>query len=153
MILLKTILKGDNISIFIINETNINKDNINGYVKELIIKLKRKYRRKISGLYNANIYINKNYGIIIDLIKEEDIDFFSDMVDLKIILHENEEMYLSFDDYFLLRQKKIFFLNNKYYININSLNRKELLKMYEFCNIIYGVQVKELENNFKLISS
>lgn len=153
MILLKTTLKGDNISIFIINETSINKDNINGYVKELIIKLKRKYRKKISGLYKANIYINKNYGIIIDLIKEEDIDFFSDMVDLKIILHENEEMYLSFDDYFLLKQKKIFFLNNKYYININSLNKKELLKMYEFCNIIYGDQVKELENNFKLISS
>lgn len=150
---MKTTLKGDNISIFIINETNINKDNINGYVKELIIKLKRKYRKKISGLYKANIYINKNYGIIIDLIKEEDIDFFSDMVDLKIILHENEEMYLSFDDYFLLKQKKIFFLNNKYYININSLNKKELLKMYEFCNIIYGGQVKELENNFKLISS
>lgn len=148
---MKIINKNNKISILIINKNSLNKETINEDIKQLIFKLKRTYKQEISGIYKAHIYINK-FGIIIDLIKEEDIDLFKDILDLKIILHEKEETFLTFEDYFLLKNKKVYFLNNKYYINIDELNYKEFLNICEFSNIIYGEELKTIKNYIKKIT-
>ena len=53
---MKVISRNDKISVFLMGENVLDKDNIMGQIKELIIKLKRKYNKTISGFYRVNIY-------------------------------------------------------------------------------------------------
>ena len=43
---MRVINKNDRISIFIIDKDSIDRDNINDYMKGLILKLKRKYEKR-----------------------------------------------------------------------------------------------------------
>ena len=130
---MKVISRNDKISVFLMGENVLDKDNIMGQIKELIIKLKRKYNKTISGFYRVNIYETK-ICTIIDLIQEEEIDFLKDIIDLKIVICENEDIYLGFEDYYLFK------------------NRKKYLKVCEFCNIVYGEELSKIKQNKKLIT-
>ena len=148
---MKVISRNDKISVFLMGENVLDKDNIMGQIKELIIKLKRKYNKTISGFYRVNIYETK-ICTIIDLIQEEEIDFLKDIIDLKIVICENEDIYLGFEDYYLFKNRKKYFLNNKYYVNLKEISKKEYLKVCEFCNIVYGEELSKIKQNKKLIT-
>ena len=144
---MKIVSSTDKITVYMYKIETI--DNINDYMKKLILKLKRKYHINICGFYKVNIYKNDKIGMIIDLLKEDDIDFFTDLVDLNIKVYENSDMYFEFNDYFLLEKKNICVINNCYYVDINSLSKKEILSMIEFCKIIYGEAVNKLSLGIK----
>ena len=133
---MKVIPKKDRITVYIITKENIN--DINEYIKKVILTLKRKYKIDIFGFYKINVYKNNKIGVLIDIIKEDDIDYFKDLLDLKIKVYENSKMYLKFNDYFLNEKKNIIIKNNNYYIDIDNLREKELIKMIEFCEILVG---------------
>jgi len=133
---MKVIPKKDRITVYIITKENIN--DINEYIKKVILTLKRKYKIDIFGFYKINVYKNNKIGVLIDIIKEDDIDYFKDLLDLKIKVYENSKMYLKFNDYFLNEKKNIIIKNNNYYIDIDNLREKELIKMIEFCEILEG---------------
>lgn len=104
-----------------------NKEELEKYFKELFIKLKEYYNIKISGYYNINVYIDRYYGVVLELEKEE-IDYYSyfnNQVDMHIITEDIDFLYL-IDDYFItdyLKNYTLFLYKNKYYIlpdkNIN----------------------------------
>ncbi len=141
---MKIVSSEDKITVFIYKKENI-KD-INEYMKKLILKLKRKYQIDIFGFYSVKVYKNKKIGMIIELIKEDDIDFFTDLVDLKIKVYENSDIFLKFNDYFLKEKKSFYTLDNNYYIDINKITNKEFLSMIEFCNIIYGENLLKIKD-------
>lgn len=148
---MRIVSNGDKLSVFIINRDRIDFDNINKYMKELILKLKRKYRRDISGFYQVDVYVKDKIGMIIDFEREEEIDFFRDLIDLKVTLHEDSDVYLRFDDYFLFDKKDIYFLDKNYYVNLDEISEKEFLFSLEFCKVIYGEELEEIRNSLKQV--
>lgn len=140
---MKFVSSDDTITIYIYKNEVI--DDINDYMKKLILRLKRKFHIDIFGFYQANIYKNNKIGMIIDLLKEDDIEFFTDLVDLKIKVYENSNMYLKFNDYFFSEKKKVYVINGNYYINIDEVSKKDFLSMIEFGSIIYGEELAKVK--------
>ena len=146
----------DNKIIIYLNKENIdfdifNKENLEKYIKELVLNIKKIYGYKISGSYNVNIYENKKIGLIIEFIKKESFDFFPDLIDLKLNIFYDSDVYLKLDDYFLIKKyKNIYYNNNNFYIDVTDLIKKDILILSEFGKYIYGKNLEKLKN--KLIS-
>lgn len=141
--------KEDNYTIYL--PGRVSKD-INVFVKKEILKFKKKVNRYISGYYKVTVYVNEIYGMIIDLDKEDDFDFFKDFIEFDIKISDNSLMYFSFDDYFsLINKSNIYYFNNSYYVDINCLNKKEVLKLTEFSKIIYGKVAMSLKEKLKKV--
>lgn len=150
---MKIISNGDKLSVFVINNKDIDLDNLDMYMKELIIKLRRKYRKDIYGFYKVDVYVKDKIGMIIDFTLEEEIDFFKDLVDLKVVVHEEADVFLKFSDYFLFDKKKVYFFEGEYYVDIDDVSDKEFLEKLEFCDTIYGEELSDIKGNFKKICS
>ena len=146
----------DNKIIIYLNKENIdfdifNKENLEKYIKELVLNIKKIYGYKISGSYNVNIYENKKIGLIIEFIKKESFDFFPDLIDLKLNIFYDIDVYLKLDDYFLIKKyRNIYYNNNNFYIDVTDLIKKDILILSEFGKYIYGKNLEKLKN--KLIS-
>ncbi len=151
ILLMRIIADGDKLSIFALKKDDIDMDNINEYIKKLVLKLKRKYRRDISGFYDAFVYTNDKMGIIIDLVREEELDFFRDLVDLKIKVYSNSDIYLEFGDYFLLDKKNIYFWKDNYYVDLKDISDEEFLNIIEFSRVVYGDELEGLKKNLSLV--
>ena len=137
----------EKISVFIYKNIDVD---INDYVKKLVLKLKKKYKLDIFGFYTVNVYLNNKFGAIIDIVKEEDIDFFVDLLDLKVNVFKDSPIYLKFDDYFILSRDDVCFYNNNYYILIDKLTYNEFIKVSEFCDFIYGSEFENIKSNLLL---
>ena len=148
---MKIISNGDKLSVFVINNKDIDLNNLDMYMKELIIKLRRKYRKDIYGFYKVDVYIKDKIGMIIDFNLEEEIDFFRDLVDLKVVVHEEADVFLKFSDYFLFDKKKVYFFEGEYYVDIDDVSNKEFLEKLEFCDTIYGEELSNIKDNFKKV--
>lgn len=148
---MKIISNGDKLSVFVIDNKDIDLNNLDMYMKELIIKLRRKYRKDIYGFYKVDVYVKDKIGMIIDFNLEEEIDFFKDLVDLKVVVHEDVDVFLKFSDYFLFDKKKVYFFEGEYYVDIDDVGDKEFLESLEFCKIIYGEELSDIKGNFKKI--
>ncbi len=132
----------------LINFNYYKKENIENYIKELIIKIKKIYHKKISGSYIVNIYQNKNYGLIIELKKQNYIELFPDLIDLKLNIFYDSNILLELQDYYLIsKYKKIYYKDDNFYINIDELTKKDQLYLSEFCNYIYGDNEKVIKSN------
>ena len=150
---MKIISNGDKLSVFVIYNKDIDLNNLDMYMKELIIKLRRKYRKDIYGFYRVDVYVKDKIGMIIDFNLEEEIDFFKDLVDLKVVVHEDVDVFLKFSDYFLFDNKKVYFFEGEYYVDIDDLSDEEFLEKLEFCKVIYGEELSDIKGNFKKICS
>ena len=150
---MKIISNSDKLSVFVINNKDIDLDNLDMYMKELIIKLRRKYRKDIYGFYKVDVYVKDKIGMIIDFTLEEEIDFFRDLVDLKVVVHEEADVFLKFSDYFLFDKKKVYFFEGEDYVDIDDLSDEEFLEKLEFCKVIYGEELSDIKGNFKKICS
>lgn len=146
-------IEEDNIVIFI-NQKSINfnyriKEKIEDYIKKLIIKIKKIYKIKISGSYEVLIYQNNNYGLIIEMNKIDDLEFFPELIDLKINVYYDSEIFIEINDYFLISNyKNIYYYDDKYYINIKNISNKDQLCLSEFSNYIYGNSIKNIKKKF-----
>ena len=136
----------DKITIYTYKKEDSN--NINDYIKELILRLKKKYKINIFGFYEINIYINDKVGMIIDIIKDDE-DYFYDLLDLKIKVYENSPVYLKFNDYFLNDEFKFKILDNYYYIDVENISKEKFLSMIEFCNLVYGEDLEILNKKMQ----
>lgn len=146
---MKVLSNNAKITVFAYTKDDID---INDYVKKLIRKLKNKYRINMFGFYQINIYKNSVVGMIADIIKEDDdIDYFNDIIDLKIKVYEDADVYFVFDDYFFNEIMKIKVLDDKYYINIKDLSYREYLTLTDFCNYVYGDELDVIKD--KLLMS
>ena len=102
-----------------ISETNT----LNREIKELFIKIIKKYNLNFFGYSKVIVYDNEKYGSILEIIPIINNDFNFGVIDLKIVVYKNIPMYLVFDNYYSLKIfKKCFIKNNKYYLNINDID-------------------------------
>lgn len=155
---MKFVLEEDKIIIYL-NKKNCkinlsNKESFEKYIKDLVISIKKIYGYKISGSYNVNIYENKNLGLIIEFIKKESIDFFPDLIDLKLNIFYDSEVFIKLDDYFLIKKyKNVYYDKNSFYINIDELIKKDLLILSEFGKFIYGKDLENIKDKILVLSN
>ena len=139
---MKVDIKNDNFIIYVnkylINYDMKNRKDIEENIKDLLIRIRKIYKIKLSGYYKIKIYQNDLYGLIFECIKEDDLDFFPDFCDLKINILYDSKILLESDDFFIFNNnKKTYKKGNKFYTNIKDLNELEIIKLSEFCKIKY----------------
>ena len=133
---MKVEFKNEKIIVYLYNyDIDINNiDEINDWIKKLFIKLIKRYKLDFYGYNIVSVYHNKKYGLVLETTKLYQI-YHSSVIDLKIIIYKDVEMYLEFDDYYFLNQPKhLFMKNNKYYLNINNI--KNISKYIEYGKLI-----------------
>lgn len=139
---MKVDIKNDNFIIYVnkylINYDMKNRKDIEENIKDLLIRIRKIYKIKLSGYYKIKIYQNDLYGLIFECIKEDDLDFFPDLCDLKVNILYDSKMLLESEDFFIFNNnKKTYKKGNKFYINIKDLNELEIIKLSEFCKVKY----------------
>ena len=124
---------------------SLDKDNITKEIKDLFIRLIKYYKLKINGIYEVLVYENKKYGTILEIIKQEELLFHKDLIDIKVKIFKDVNIYLKSDNYFIFDKfKNIYYKDNNYYIDIKNINK--LINIIEFIDIIYNEKDNYLDN-------
>lgn len=116
-------------------------------IKNIIKKINTKYNIDIYGYIETKIYIDKNYGIIINLKKEEldYFDYFNDEIEMNIEIINDSFLY-KIEDYNkdLIKDKTIYKYKDNLYINIDKIDNINLGKIIEISEIIYGEKAQNI---------
>ncbi len=126
------------------------------FFKNIFFILKHKYKFNLDGLYKVELFPCINYGIIIEVKKVID-DFYqnyTDGVDLKIKINDDSLILFEIDDLLLLDDVtdiSIFRKNDKFYVlYLTEISDKDLYKILEHSNIVYGDKCLEIINPYNL---
>ena len=105
-----------------------NIDELEDYFKDLFLTLKNIYKIKLNGFYYIEVFVDKNYGVILELEKEEleYIDYYDNQVDMRVTVNDSEFMYL-----------------------INDYDLNDIMEIYSFQNNLYGKLKKQI-NSIKM---
>ena len=130
---MKVIKYCDDYKMFILKEyleylkININK-NVTSEIKKLFNKINNDYKLNLHGFYDVLIYINNDYGIIIEMNKENDeyIKVFDNKLDMKITFKFDSEFYYHNEDGKYLYNDKLYSKTINYESDIiygNDINK------------------------------
>lgn len=115
-------------------------DQVVKYVKILVKKLRNKLNLK--GFYKLKVFVNNIIGLFVDVIKIDDLEY-SNILDLRVIVFLDSDIYFETDDYFLISDnKKIIFYDDKFYCSVVDLDN--IYNYLEFGNFIYGDEVLKI---------
>ena len=117
------------------------KSDIEKYLKKLFKTLNNKYNISVEGFYNIIVYIDKYYGIVLHLEKEE-LDYYEyakNQVDMRLVTIHTDFMYevddIPFD---IINKIKISNKNKSIYLTIKEkLTDLEMMNLLENSKIIY----------------
>lgn len=145
---MKVVNDDGNIIVFLNKYLTLNFDyhdtfKLQEFLEKIIDKLYKYYDISIKGYYDAYIYIDKYYGIMLKLIDDNYDTFIDTVVDIKTsieyinLLYEIEDIIPS---YFM---HKIYLYNDKLYLELNNdLEDIDMSRLLENSKIIY----KEIDN-------
>ena len=115
-----------------------NKEKLNTEIKNIFLKLIKKYYLNLYGFNRVIIYENKIYGCIMEIERLGVDNFYPEVIDLKIVVYNDVSFAFEFsDDIFLMSYDGIYMKNNKYYIDIK--NDEDIIKYIEYGKIIYKI--------------
>ena len=121
----------DTIDIYIMKDKlNINFDSEKG-LKELFKVLKDNYSINIEGFYDVCIYVDKYYGVVIHMVKENSYFNYYKDIEMRITIKDSIFLY-QIDDY--IESKKIHIIDNNMYLEITD--SKDLINIIENTNYI-----------------
>ena len=126
----------------LINDLDFNdKDTLEKYLKKLFKTLKNKYSITIEGFYDIDVYIDKYYGVVFHL-EKEDIDYydyFKNQVDMRIITIDTEFMYEVEDiPMSILNKVNVLVIDDNIYIKLKEkLNKLEMMELIENSRLVY----------------
>ena len=120
--------------------------------------IKKTYDIELNGYYNVNVYIDNNYGVIINIKKEEIdyYDYFGDQIDTQITIHKDSEFMYKINDFmevkkYLEKNYNLYKYENELYIKLNNLiDNNKLGIILEYCDeICYDID--EIKKSINLI--
>lgn len=122
---------------------NIIIDDIESCLKRICEILNENYQIKLNGLYNIDVYIDNNYGIILEIEKENlDFDYYFDQVDMQISVH-NTKFLLKTNLLDVFCNHKIYLYQHKYYSDfLDKIEMGELV--YKTDSILKKAKVIEI---------
>lgn len=140
-----------------------NKDNeLYDNLKKILISVRKKYSLNIFGFYDVDIYYINSFATILRFSKKDDDSILYKNVDLKIVEHDSDNVYLKFEDFCNIKYfKKALFYNEYYYANVNDMKVESknfsISKILEHCDVViddfnkisFGSTVKFSFNNCK----
>lgn len=141
---------------FYLKELNFDvKQDLENYFKQLFLKLKRYYNIIISGYYNIDVYIDNNYGLVMNLTKEdiEYYDYFDNQIDMRISIKNCRFLYAIDDPLCLkwLNNSDIYVYKDKFYLDFNDeISDAGMMCLLEFSEIIYDEQADVIRHSQKL---
>jgi hypothetical protein len=157
------LINDDNIVIFLgknyLNNIDItDKVKIETSVLALINKIKTKYNLDFSGYYNADLYKDDNYGIIISIKKEqlEYLEYFNNQLELNVEVIEDAFLY-KVEDIFkinpqLLKKFIIYKIKDNIYLKAkDKISNIELGMILENSTIIYGREARNIIYKSKIV--
>lgn len=135
---MKCIINDDKIIIFLekYNKKYLNDiDYLEDYFRNIFLKLKEKYDIKIHGFCNVDAYLDDN-DMVLEIEEEKElIDYYEDIIDMKILIHETSFLY-EISNIFNINKyikNEIYVYKDKFYIDKKSLN----LNILEHSKLIY----------------
>lgn len=117
------------------------KDDLENYLKKLFKILNKKYNIIVEGFYDITVYVDKYYGVVIHLEKDniDYYEYFKNQVDMRIVTINTEFLY-KVDDIPNNNKFKCIFNNNNIYLKIKEeLTLLEMMKLMENSELIYNV--------------
>lgn len=114
------------------------KDELEDYLKKFFNRLKEYYDIEVKGFYDIYIYIDKNYGVVLD-INRDDIDFepIFNSIDMKIILKKENFLY-KLDEYKYEHYGNIYYYDGAYYLEIfRKISDIDFMYLMEEANVVY----------------
>ena len=124
----------DDIIVVFLMEFSYKDENLEDEFKNLLDKLNKVYNIDIKGSYKINLYKDKIYGAVLEIIKDSDYYDYFNAIDLTINIIDSHFLY-EINDYIYNLNSNIYLYNNKIYVDIN--NKKDLYKVLEYSTIIY----------------
>lgn len=126
------------------------KENIKRFLLKLFNDVSKRYHINIEEYYIVNLYQNKLYGIIVELVEDEDIIIFSfdeNEINMKLNINYDKLFLYEVDDPLLYLDNEIYYYHDKYYVNLKEYN----INIFEDSKIIYDDDVyKVLGRGIKL---
>ena len=147
--------KNDNNLIVFLNKKISPKIDLNNKIEleknfqKLFKKLNDIYDLKLNGSYEMDIYLNKEYGMILELQKEE-IEYFDyyDTIDMHLNLSKYDEILYKTND---IIQNNMYIYNGEIYIEPQDTDFKTLGIIIENSEIIYGKKAHIIKKKGKKI--
>lgn len=122
-------------------------------VKDFIYKIYDKLlkKNKLTGIILFDIYIDTNYGMIIEIKKLEDL-LFNDIIDVKIKFNLNISFLYEVDYFYILENnlinQNIYYYKDKFYIEIiNTIDKNKFTYLLDNSNIVYNNEINNIINN------
>lgn len=137
----------------------LDKNLLEDQFRKLFLKLKDTYNIEINGYYDINIYIDKYYGSVLEIKKEEIeyLDYFDDQIDMRIIISKYSVFLYKIIDIFeipknILKDSLIYKYKNNLYLELKkNIDNIEMGKLLENSFLVYGtVADKILKNGRKI---
>lgn len=114
-----------------------NKYNEESDIKKILINvfdnLEKYYNITFTGDYNLELYINRYYGMILEIKENEDF-IYDDIVNLKLNVLRDTLFLYEVDDPLEYINYEIYYYNDKFYVNAK---RKDI-NLIENSNLVYG---------------
>lgn len=125
---------------------------------KLINKIQNQNNINLNGYYNVYLYKDDNYGLIIDMQKEnlEYLDYFNNQIELNIEIIEDTFLY-KVDDIFnisknLLNKFIIYKVSEDIYLKAKKeITSIELGIILENAEVVYGSKAKRIKRKSQII--
>lgn len=131
---MKVEMLSDKIIVYLLDNKKYNEDSD---IKKMLIKvfdnLEKYYGITFTSDYNLDLYINRYYGMILE-IKENEEFIYDDIVNLKLNVLRDTLFLYEVDDALEYINYEIYYYNDKFYVNA----KREDINLIENSNLVYG---------------
>lgn len=131
---MKVEMLSNTIIVYLLDNKKYNEDSD---IKKILINvfdnLKKYYNITFTSDYNLELYINRYYGMILEITENEDL-IYDDIVNLKLNVLRDTLFLYEVDDPLEYINYEIYYYNDKFYVNA----KREDINLMENSNLVYG---------------
>lgn len=131
---MKVEMLSDKIIVYLLDNKKYNEDSD---IKKILIKvfddLEKYYGITFTSDYNLDLYINRYYGMILEIKENEDF-IYDKIVNLKLNVLRDTLFLYEVDDPLEYINYEIYYYNDKFYVNA----KREDINLIENSNLVYG---------------
>ena len=131
---MKVEMVSNTIIVYLLDNKKYNEDS---HIKKILINvfdnLEKYYNITFTSDYNLELYINRYYGMILEIKENEDF-IYDDIVNLKLNVLRDTLFLYEVDDPLEYINYEIYYYNDKFYVNA----KREDINLMENSNLVYG---------------
>ena len=131
---MKVEMLSNTIIVYLLDNKKYNEDSD---IKKILINvfdnLEKYYNITFTSDYNLELYINRYYGMILEIKENEDI-IYDDIVNIKLNNLRDTLFLYEVDDPLEYINYEIYYYNDKFYVNA----KREDINLMENSNLVYG---------------